>query len=51
MEKEKEEKNKCVYCWDSNCDLSCKPVSAINEYLIFGISIISLCIVLYFCFS
>ena len=47
---EKEEKNKCVYCGDPNCDLKCKPVSELIEYLILGISIIFLCAVLYFCF-
>lgn len=48
---ENQEKNKCVYCGDSNCDLKCKPLSQLNEYLIFSICVISFCALLYFCFS
>lgn len=47
---EKREKNKCVYCGDPNCDLKCKPISSINEFLIFFVAIISLTAVLYFYF-
>ena len=46
----KEGENKCVYCGDPNCDLKCKPISAINEFLIFLVAIISFTAVLYFCF-
>jgi hypothetical protein len=47
---EKPEKNRCVYCGDPNCDLTCKPVSEANEYIIFAVSIISFSTLLYFCF-
>jgi hypothetical protein len=47
---EREEKNKCVYCGDPNCDLKCKPISELNEYLIFAVGIISFSALLYFCF-
>ena len=47
---ENQEKNKCVYCVDPNCDLKCKPISQLNEYLIFAICIISFCTLLYFFF-
>ena len=47
---ENQKKNKCVYCGDPNCDLKCKPISQLNEYLIFAICIISFGTLLYFCF-
>lgn len=48
---EKVEKNKCVYCGDPNCDLSCKPISDINTFLFFFVAIIFLTSAIYFCFS
>jgi hypothetical protein len=46
----KGEGNKCLYCGDPNCDLSCKPISVVNEFLILFIPVISLAALLYFCF-
>ena len=46
----KGEGNKCLYCGDPNCDLSCKPISGVNEFLILFIPVISLTALLYFCF-
>ena len=48
---ENREKNECLYCGDPNCDPKCKPISQLNEYLIFATCIISFCTLLYFCFS